>query len=114
MKYNKENDPYLWNWIEFCYLAVLCAYQFESYYTNTTQFLAAISNVFCTLWLMKCTVLNRIYFSTLGAESDPESGLGLTLSLLEPDSIETAQSQIVLLELKETENNQTVVDKIMG
>ena len=53
---------------------------------------------------MNCTVLNSMYFSMSGAEGDSESGFGLTPSVLEPDSIETARSQTVLQELKEAEN----------
>ena len=88
-------------------------YQIESYYTNTRQFLAAISNFYYILWLMNCTVLNSMYFSMSGAEGDSESGFGLTPSVLEPDSIETARSQTVLQELKETKNSETVGDDIM-
>ena len=52
--------------IKLCYLAILRAYFLVSYNTNITQFLAAISYFFYTLWLMICTDFINIYFSTLG------------------------------------------------
>ena len=69
MKYNKKNDPGLWNWSKFCYLAILGTYQLMSYNTNTTQFLATIFNFVYILWLISYNkILNIIYFSTLEAE----------------------------------------------
>ena len=42
MKNNKDNDSDLWNRNELCFLTMLHAYQLETYYTTTTQYLAAI------------------------------------------------------------------------
>ena len=68
MKYNNKNNPGLWNWFKFCYLAILRTYQLMSYNTNTTQFLAVVSNFFYILWLISFTALINIYLSTLGAK----------------------------------------------
>ena len=54
--------------IKLSYLATLLAFQLASFYTNTTQLLAAISNFFFILCWMNCTVVNNIYFSMSGAE----------------------------------------------
>ena len=57
--------------------------------------------------------INLVCLSPSVVEEDLEVGFDLTRFVLEPDSIETARSQTVLQELKETKNSETVGDDIM-
>ena len=51
--------------------------------------------------------------SDLDNEGDPESGLCVSPSVPEFDSIETVRSQVVLQEFQEPECRETVINEIM-
>ena len=57
--------------------------------------------------------MNVVFVSDSDNESNPESGLDLTPSVLELDSTETVWSQVVLQKLQENKSSKTMMDKIM-
>ena len=57
--------------------------------------------------------MNVVCVSDSDNESNPESGLDLTPSVLELDSTETVWSQVVLQKLQENKSSKTMMDKIM-
>ena len=56
---------------------------------------------------------NMVCMSDLDNEGDPESGLCVSPSVPEFDSIETVRSQVVLQEFQEPECRETVINEIM-